>query len=110
MGLPTQAEITAVKLDAEGVARVGGTRVTLDTVVYAFNRGATPEEIVQQYPALKLADVYGAIAYYLQFRADVDAYIALRERDAARIRQANEARFESAGSRARLLARQSERE
>ena len=43
---------------ADGVIRVAGTRVTLDTVAHAFERGATAEEIVQQYPALPLADVY----------------------------------------------------
>jgi uncharacterized protein (DUF433 family) len=110
MALPTQAEITSVKSDAHGVARVGGTRVTLDTVVHAFNQGATAEEIVQQYPALNLADVYGAIAYYLHVRTDVDAYLEQRQQQARRIRQENEARFATAGIRERLLARKTERE
>lgn len=65
MALPAHVEIAAVQSDADGVARIGGTRVTLDSVVYAFQQGATAEEIAQQYPALKLADVYGAITYYL---------------------------------------------
>jgi len=110
MVLPTQAEITSVKSDAHGVARIGGTRVTLDTVVHAFNQGATAEEIVQQYPALNLVDVYGAIAYYLHFRTDVDAYLEQRQQQARHIRQENEARFATAGIRERLLARKTERE
>ena len=43
--------------DIDGVIRVGGTRVSLDTVLYAYNEGANPEEIVEQYPSLDLADV-----------------------------------------------------
>ena len=44
--------------DSRGVYRVGGTRVTLDLVVRAFNRGATAEDIVQRFPSLELSDVY----------------------------------------------------
>jgi uncharacterized protein (DUF433 family) len=46
-----------IRVDAEGVLRVGPTRVTLDSVVAAFDEGGTAEEIVQQYPALALPDV-----------------------------------------------------
>jgi len=61
-------------MNADGVMRVGGTRVTLDTVVRAFLRGAAAEEIAQQYPSLSLTDVYAAISYYLQHRAAVEKY------------------------------------
>lgn len=44
--------------DAHGVYRVGGTRVTLDLVVRAFNRGVTAEEIVEKHDSLWLPDVY----------------------------------------------------
>ena len=53
-------------MDAQGTYRVGGTRVTLDLVVRAFNRGATAEEIVQKYDNLRLPDVYQVIGYYLK--------------------------------------------
>src|SRR5207244_10008836 len=69
-----------LKADNDGVVRVGGTRVTLDTLVAAFTEGATPEEIVQQYPSLNLADVYSVIAYYLRQRTDVEAYLQQRQR------------------------------
>ena len=52
---------------ADGVIRVAGTRVTLDTVAHAFERGATAEEIAQQYPALPLADVYSVLGYLLRW-------------------------------------------
>ena len=55
--------------------RVGGTRVRLDTIIHAFNEGATAEEILQQYPALALSDIYATISCYLQHRTSVDAYL-----------------------------------
>ncbi len=64
--------------DAAGVLRVGDTRVSLDSVIAAFHNGATPEEIVQQYDALSLADVYAVIGYYLEHQADIDSYLAAR--------------------------------
>jgi uncharacterized protein (DUF433 family) len=91
--------------DTDGVIRVGGTRVTLDTIVAAFQDGATPEEIAQQYPSLHLADIYAVIAYYLRRRSDVDAYLQQRQQHATEIRRQNEARFDPQGVRDRLLAR-----
>jgi uncharacterized protein (DUF433 family) len=61
--------------DEHGVLRVGDTRVMLDSVVAAFHQGHSAETIAQQYPALSLEEVYGAIAYYLANRADVDQYL-----------------------------------
>lgn len=65
-------------LDTAGVLRVGGTRVSLDSVIATFHDGATPEEIVQQYDALSLADVYAVISYYLEHQFDIDSYLAAR--------------------------------
>jgi uncharacterized protein (DUF433 family) len=94
-----------METDSDGVVRVGGTHVTLDTVIAAFNEGATAEEIVQQYPSLGLADVYAVIAYYLRRRDDVEAYLAERQQHADQVRRQNEARHDPSGVRARLLAR-----
>jgi uncharacterized protein (DUF433 family) len=91
--------------DSDGVVRVGGTRVTLETVVAAFHEGATAEEIVQQYPSLKLADVYQVIGYYLRRTSEVEAYLQRRQAEAEIVRQENEARFDPQGVRDRLLAR-----
>lgn len=99
------AEIVPLRIDADGVIRVGDTRVTLDTVISAFLDGATAEEIVQQYPSLSLADVYSTIGYYLRRRSEVEAYLERRWREIQQIRQQNETRFDPAGIRARLIAR-----
>ena len=94
-----------ITTDADGVLRVGGTRVTLDTVVEAFQEGATAETIAQQYPSLSLGDVYLAIGYYIRHQAEVDAYLERNRQHAAQVRQENETRFNPVGIRARLLAR-----
>jgi len=64
-----------VRLDEHGVWRVAGTRVMLDSLVTAYQQGHSAETIQQQYPALSLADVYGAIAYYLRHRDEIDQYL-----------------------------------
>ena len=66
--------------DENGVYRIGGTRVTLDLVVGAFNRGATVEEIVHKYDALKLPDVYQVIGYYLKHADELAEYFEARAR------------------------------
>ena len=86
------------------VVRVGATRVTLDSVVGAFGEGATAEEILQQYPVLRLADVYSVIGYYLRHQTEVDAYLQDRRREADKTRYENELRFDPHGVRHRLLA------
>jgi uncharacterized protein (DUF433 family) len=105
MELHVPPELVPIETDADGVIRVGGTRVTLDTVVAAFDAGATAEEIVQQYPSVTLADIYSVIAYYLRHQSEVRAYLAQRQRQAAQVREENERRLDPTGVRDRLLAR-----
>lgn len=105
MSLVIENTPVPLKTDTDGVVRVGNTRVTLDTVIVAFKEGAAAEEIVSQYPALQLADVYAVIGYYLQHQPEVEAYLGRRHHQAEEIRQQNEARFNQQGIRERLLAR-----
>ena len=91
MTLKIVAERVPLRLDSDGVARVGGTRVSLDTVVFAFEEGATAEEIVRQYPALALSDVYSVLAYYLHNRNEVEEYLKARS-ERERVRTENEGR------------------
>ena len=81
-------------IDKNGVVKVGGTRVTLDTVVKAFIRGATAEEIAQQYPSVSLSDIYSTISYYLQNRKEVDKYLDKRKKQAQAVKRENEKRLE----------------
>lgn len=58
---------------------IEGTRISLDSIVYAFRQGLSPESIVQSFPLLTLEQVYGAIAFYLANSAEIDAYLADEE-------------------------------
>ncbi|MDM9380222.1 DUF433 domain-containing protein [Chlorogloeopsis sp. ULAP01] len=58
---------------------VAGTRISLDSVVYAFRKELSPESIVQSFPLLTLEQVYGLIAFYLANRPEIDAYLADEE-------------------------------
>ena len=98
-------EIATLEIDAQGVARLSGTRVTLDTVIAAFKDGATAEEIVHQYPSLGLADVYFVIGHYLRHPEEVETYLQQRKAQADAVRKQNETRFDPQGLRDRLLAR-----
>ena len=106
MAFSVVASPVPLETTSNGVVRVGGTRVTLDTVVATFLDGATAEEIAQQYPSLHLADVYAVISYYLRHIEEVEAYLSERRKQAAEVRRENEARFDPSGVRERLLARQ----
>jgi uncharacterized protein (DUF433 family) len=76
MNLAIGMEKVPLETDAHGVVRVGGSRVPLDSVIAAFGAGATPEDIVQSYDSLSLADVYAVIAYSLRHQTEVDEYLS----------------------------------
>ncbi|ETW94182.1 MAG: hypothetical protein ETSY1_35955 [Candidatus Entotheonella factor] len=98
-------QVVPMTVDRDGVIRVGETRVRLATVIFAFNEGCTPEDIVSQYPTLRLADVYAVIAYYLNDKAEIDDYIATRKKIATTLRHELEATSDYQQFRERLLAR-----
>ncbi|MFB2919785.1 DUF433 domain-containing protein [Aerosakkonema funiforme] len=58
---------------------IAGERISLDSIVYAFRNGLPAESIVQSFPLLKLEQVYGAIAFYLANRAEIDTYLLEEE-------------------------------
>lgn len=105
MVLAIKSEPLPLRQEPDGTVRVGATRVTLDVVIGAFARGATAEEIVQQYPAVALADVYATIGYYLNNQAEVNAYLAQRQQAADALRAEIESKCDTRGIRERLLAR-----
>ena len=59
--------------ERDGNYYVGGTRISLDSIVHAFRRGESPETICQNFELLRLEEVYGAIAYYLANQAEIGA-------------------------------------
>ena len=91
--------------DEAGGVRIGQTRVTLDSVLASYHRGATPEEIVLQFSTLSLEDVYSTIAYYLNHRQEIDQYLAQRDQAAQQLREELTQNHNLADIRQRLLAR-----
>jgi uncharacterized protein (DUF433 family) len=71
----------------DGAYRIAGTRVSLDSVVYAWLNGLSPESIVDTYPTLTLEQVHGALAYYLAHQEDIDQYLSQGEAEFEQLRQ-----------------------
>ncbi|MGI8494968.1 MAG: DUF433 domain-containing protein [Pyrinomonadaceae bacterium] len=104
MSVISTFEIKLTKTEA-GVIRIGDTRVSLDSVIIAFNQGSAPEQILYDYDSLSLPEIYAAISYYLQHRAEVDSYLSTRAKQNRELRKSNEIRFGHKGLREKLLAR-----
>ena len=88
-----------------GVLRVGKSRVLLELVIRAHQRGASPREIVQMYEALDLGDVFAVIAYYLAHPSVFDEYLARCDEQADAIRRKIEGSQPVGPSKEELLAR-----
>ena len=63
----------------EGVWKVCGSRVSLDSVLAAYLSGLSPEGIQEAFPSLSLEAIHGCLAFYLRNRVEMDAYLQ-RER------------------------------
>jgi uncharacterized protein (DUF433 family) len=93
MALSAKPDLSVpIRTDEHGTIRVGNTRVTLDVVLARHQQGRTPEQIHESFPTLKLADIYAVISYYLNNRAEVDAYLGQQDKEAAQLRQEIEAK------------------
>lgn len=71
----------------EGAYRISGTRVSLDSVVYGWLSGQSPESIVDSYPVLTLEQVHGALAYYLAYQEEIEQYLRQGEAEFETLRQ-----------------------
>lgn len=97
-----------ITVNEAGVWRVAGTRVSVDSVIYAFNSGSSPEEIAWQFDTLDLKKVYAVINYYLHNRERVDQYLTQSEKQKQKILRKVRKDFPTAGLREKLLARRRE--
>lgn len=105
MIMPENQPKSYVEAVEHNVLRIAGSRVSLESVICRFLEGATAEEIALSFPTLSLESIYGAIAYYLAHRREIDAYIeqglkdyeearlADRRKDSALIRKLQQARL-----------------
>jgi len=99
-----------LRIDETGAIRIGESRVTLDVLIADYKKGWSPEEIVRELDTLKLADVYGAIAYYHRHCDEVDIYLRQRRAQADELQRKIEAEQpDRKGLKAKLLARLAQR-
>ena len=91
--------------DPPGVFRVGNSRVLLELVLRAFQRGETPEGIVRSYRTLRLADVYAVISRYLASPAPFEEYLRQCDEKAETVRREIEAAQRLGPTKEELLAR-----
>jgi uncharacterized protein (DUF433 family) len=80
-GIPLSSITSEYVEQRNGGYYLAGSRISLDSVVYAFRRGETPETILENFPAIgSLAKVYGAIAFALDHTQEIDTYLREQER------------------------------
>ncbi|MGL4881247.1 MAG: DUF433 domain-containing protein [Waterburya sp.] len=87
MSIVLERETPPLWEDQAGAIRVGNSRVLLETVIRAFQDGASPESIVNRYSTLFLSDVYSTIGYYLRHQDAIEAYLVQREQLAESVQQ-----------------------
>lgn len=92
----------------DGIIRIRGSRVTLDSLVHAFQQGASAEQIQDSFPSVALRDIYGALAYYLEHQEQVEVYLREQLRSAEALRQSIENRPNVASFRAMIRTRRSQ--
>lgn len=107
MVLKTEFEVMAPPLrwDEAGGIRVGQSRVTLDSLLAAYQNGSTPEEIAVQFPVLSLGEIYSAIAYAITHPEQMDSYLSQRREQAEKRREMLTQKHNLASLRQRLQER-----
>jgi uncharacterized protein (DUF433 family) len=106
----TAVQHSPIREDEHGVLRIGVTRVSLDSIVSAYQNGATAEQIADDFPTLDLADIHIAIGLYLRHPNEVAEYLIAQEQRAGEVRQQIAPIVAQDGIRQRLLARQATKE
>lgn len=94
-----------LRQDPPGVLRVGNSRVLLELVIRAHQRGAAPDDIVRMYDTLDLGDVYAVVAYYLAHSAEIDEYLRKCDQEADAVRHTIESSQRPGPSKEELLDR-----
>ena len=85
---------------------IAGTRVSLDSIVYRWREGLSPETIQSEcFTTLTLAQVFGALAYYLDHQAEIDQYLKEEEANEEMVRAQIRAAYPVAARRADELAK-----
>ncbi|MEK7833846.1 MAG: DUF433 domain-containing protein [Acidobacteriota bacterium] len=85
---------------------VAGTRVSLDSIVYRWREGLSPETIQGEcFTTLTLSQVFGALAYYLDHQMQIDKYLEEEEANEDQVRAQIRATYPTAARRADELSK-----
>lgn len=87
MAVPIETLLARNQDICGGRPRIGGTRVTVQQIVVMYKSGFSPEDIADQYPHLKLAQVYAALAYYHANREEIESALAAEAAEAESLRR-----------------------
>jgi uncharacterized protein (DUF433 family) len=101
--LGLEREASPLSQDADGVIRVGGTRVTLESVIALFEQGAGAEEIALRFDVSSLHDIYATLGYCLGHRQEAQVYLDRARRASLQVRGESERRSQSVRIRERLM-------
>jgi uncharacterized protein (DUF433 family) len=88
-----------------GTIPISDSRVSLDSVLHYFKLGVSAEQIALSFPSLKLADIYAAIAYYLNHRDGIEEYLRHQEAEADELQRQRESDPERQAAVAELRER-----
>jgi len=108
MNSPNLTESVPLSCGEDGVFRITGSRVTLDSIVHLFKNGATAEQILEDFPSLTLPDIYAVIAYYLRHASEVEEYLRQQAQAATELRSEVEGKLETRGLREHLRQRRAQ--
>lgn len=109
--IPDLPNITVpIKTDERGRVCVSGTRVTLSSLIHAYLEEGTAQSVHEAFDTVPLADIHAVIAYFLNNREVVEAYLKQQQITYERVRAEMEARFPPKFTKAELLKRLAARE
>jgi uncharacterized protein (DUF433 family) len=110
VAMPLEPIAVPLAPNANGTLYVRDTGVRLERIIYAYKAGHSPADIVDMFDALRLADVFAVICYYLDHQEEVDGYMEEYERESMAIRKKIEARQPSQDEiKTELLSRKAAR-
>ncbi len=98
-------QTTPLVQQEDGTVHIIGSRITLDTLVRIYKKGATAEQIQDSFPSLSLKDIYATIAFYLEHKTDVESYLKQRHEEANELRLKIESELDAESFRARMRER-----
>jgi uncharacterized protein (DUF433 family) len=107
MSIELRRPTLPLRRDSRGVIRVGGSRVTLESLIGAYLEGESPEGILERFPSLNLAGIHSTIAWYLEHFAEAESYLEQSREEGKSNRSQAERKTPATPLLARLRARRS---